>query len=131
MAGGGDVSQKVQAGRTQSIAIDVQQLTAGDTVVHLAGDVIGDAATVLRQTLADELSRAPKRLIVNLSEVSRIDARGVDALACAAAIAGEADHDFCLIDGQAGRVHAALAARQLTDLFEIFSSVGEALQTAG
>jgi anti-anti-sigma regulatory factor len=68
---------------------------------------------------------------VNLSAVSRIDASGVDALASAAAVAGEADRDFCLVDGKAGRVQAALAAEQLTDLFEIFSSVSEAVQNSG
>lgn len=113
------------------IAIDVQQLPAGDTVVHLAGDVIGDAAVVMHQTLVDQLAGAPTRLIVNLSEVSGIDAGGVDALSCAAAVAGEADHAFCLVDGEAGRVQAALAAKQVTDLFEIFSSVNEALQNSG
>jgi anti-anti-sigma factor len=125
------MSQNGQGGRAPSTAINVQQLDVGDTVVHVNGDLIGEAAAAIRQTLIDQLQRAPTRLIVNLSAVSRIDACGVDALASAAAFAGEADLAFCLIDGKAGRVQAALAAEQMTDLFEIFSSVSEAVQNPG
>jgi anti-anti-sigma regulatory factor len=95
------VSQDDQGRRARSIAINVQQLAVGDTVVRLIGDLIGDAAAAMEQTLIDQLSRAPTRLIVNLSAVRRIDASGVDALASAAAVAGEADHVFCLVDGKA------------------------------
>jgi hypothetical protein len=77
-----------------------------------------------------ELSWAPTRLIVNLAAVSRIDTSDVDALA-SAAVAVEADHAICLVDGEAGRVHAALAAERVTNLFEIFSSVSEAVQNSG
>ncbi|OAN41854.1 STAS domain-containing protein [Mycolicibacterium iranicum] len=125
------MSQNGQNIQAQSIAIEVQQLTAGETVVHLSGNVVGEAAGEMHRTLVDQLSRAPSRLIVDLSAVARIDARGVDALAGAAAVAGEADHAFCLVDREAGRVHAALTAKRVTDLFEIFSSVSEALQNPG
>ena len=125
------MSQNGQGRRARSTAINVQQLDVGDTVVHVNGDLIGEAAAAMQQTLIDQLSRAPTRLIVNLSAVSRIDASGVDALASAAAVAGEADRAFCLVAGKAGRVQAALAAEQLTDLFEIFSSVSEAMQNSG
>lgn len=128
---GGDATRDDQCGRAQAITVNVEQLTDGDTIVHLTGDVAGSAAAVMQQALIDQLLRAPTRLIVNLSAVGRIDAGGVDALASAAAAAGEEDHAFCLIDGEAGRVHAALAAGQLTDLFEVFSSVGEALRNPG
>ena len=124
------MSHDVQGTPARSIAIDVQHLAVGDTVVHLIGDLIGDAAAAMQRTLIDQLSRAPTRLIVNLSAVSRIDASGVGALASAAAVAGEADLAFCLVDGEAGCVHAALAAEQVTDLFEIFTSVREAVQSS-
>lgn len=125
------MSQDGQGRRARSIAINVEQLAVGGAVVHLIGDLVGDAAAAMQQTLVDQLSRAPTRLIVNLSAVSRIDASGVDALASAAAVAGEADHAFCLVDGEAGQVHTALAAEQVIDLFEIFSSVSEAVQNSG
>lgn len=122
------MSQDGQGSRARSIAVNVQRLAAGDTVVHLMGPLTGDAAAAIQQTLIDQLSRAPKRLIVDLSAITRVDASGVDALASAAAVAGESDHDFCLIDGEEGGVGAALAAEQLTELFEIYSSVSEAVQ---
>jgi anti-anti-sigma factor len=125
------VSQDGQGRRARSIAVNVQQLAVGDTVVHLIGDLTGDAATATQQTLIEQLSRAPIRLIVNLAAVKSIDASGVDALASAAAVAGEADRAFCLVVGEAGRVHAGLAAEQVTDLFEIFSSVSEAVKNSG
>jgi anti-anti-sigma factor len=106
----------------------VERLAAGNTVVHLGGDLIGDAAAAMQQALIEELSRAPAQLVVNLSSITRIDAAGVHALATAAAVAGESDHAFCLVAGAAGPVHAALAAEQLSELFEIFSSVSEAVQ---
>lgn len=122
------MSRDGQGRRAHSIAINVRQLAPGDTVVHLMGDLIGDAAAAaMQRTLVDELSRAPRRLIVNLSAVTRIDAIGVHALASAAAVAGESDHPFCLVDGEAGRVRAALAAEQMTELFDVFSSVSAAV----
>ena len=42
--------------------------------------------------------------------------------------AGESDRAFCLVAGRAGPVQAALAAEQLSELFEIFSSISEAMQ---
>jgi anti-anti-sigma regulatory factor len=84
------VSQDGQGRRARSIAINVQHLAAGDTVVHLIGDLVDDAAAAMQQTLIDQLSRAPTRLIVNLSAVSWIDNSGVEAFTSAAAVAGEA-----------------------------------------
>jgi anti-anti-sigma regulatory factor len=126
------VSQGGNGKRARSIVVNVQRLTAGNTVVHLVGDLIGDATAAMQQTLIDELSRAPALLpallTVDLSAITRIDAGGVHALAAAAAVAGESDRAFCLVAGNAGPVQAALAAEQLSELFEIFSSVSEAVQ---
>jgi anti-anti-sigma regulatory factor len=121
------VSQECGEQRARSIAINVQRLTV-TTVVHLGGDVIGDAPGAMQQTLIDELTRAPAQLVVDLSAITRIDADGVHALAAAAAVAGESDRAFCLVAPKAGPVHAALAAEQMGELFEIFSSISEAVQ---
>ena len=122
------MSQDGNGQRARSIAINVERLTAGNTVVHLDGDLIGDTAAAMQQFLIDELSRAPAQLVVDLSTITHIDAGGVHALATAAAVAGESDRAFCLVAGTAGPVQAALAAEQLSELFEIFSSVTEAVQ---
>jgi anti-anti-sigma regulatory factor len=125
------VSQDSNGKRARPIAINVERLTAGNTVVHLGGDLIGDAPAATQRALIDELSRAPAQLIVDLSTITRIDAGGLHALAAAAAVAGESDLAFCLVTGKAGPVQAALAAEQLSELFEIFSSVSEAMQDSG
>jgi anti-anti-sigma factor len=122
------VSQDGNGKRRQSIVINVQRLTAGNTVVHLVGDLIGDATAAMQQALIDEMSRAQAQLIVDLSAITHVDAGGVQALAAAAAVAGESDRAFCLVAGKAGPVQDALAAAQLSELFEIFSSVSEAVQ---
>jgi anti-anti-sigma regulatory factor len=122
------VSHSGNEKRNRSLVINVQRLTAGNTVVHVVGDLIGDATAALQQALMDELSRAPAQLIVDLSALTGIDAGGAHALAAAAAVAGESDRAFCLVTGNAGAVQAALAAEQLSELFEIFSSVSEAVQ---
>ncbi|MDX1891673.1 STAS domain-containing protein [Mycolicibacterium sp. 050158] len=124
------MSRNGQGRQVQSIAIDVERLTLCDTVVHVAGDVVGDAAAVLQQTLTAQLLGEPIRLVVNLSAVVLLDAVGIDALISVAATAGEVDYAFCLVDGHEGRVQAALAAEQATDLFEIFSSVPEAVRNS-
>jgi anti-anti-sigma regulatory factor len=121
------VSQDGIGERCRSIAINVQRLTGGHTVVQLVGDLIGDAPAAMQQSLIDELSRAPAQLIVDLSAITRLDAVGVHALAAAAAVAGESDRAFCLVAPKAGPVQAALATDQFRELFEIFSSVSEAV----
>jgi anti-anti-sigma regulatory factor len=122
------VSQDGNQQRARSIVVNVERLTRGHTVVHLVGDLIGDATAATQQDLIDELSREPAQLIVDVSAITRIDAGGVQALAAAAAVAGEADRAFCLVAGKSGPVRAALAAEQLRELFEIFSSTIEAVQ---
>jgi anti-sigma B factor antagonist len=80
----------------------------------------------MSRTVADELTRTPAVLIVDLSEVSRIYVDTIDALASAAAMAGESDIAFCLVDGGGDGLHDAVAAADLADLFEIYPSVTEA-----
>jgi anti-anti-sigma regulatory factor len=125
------LSQDGNEQRARSIVINVQRLTAGNTLVRVVGDLIGDATAVMQQALIDELWQAPAQLIVDLSAITHIDAGGVHALAAAAAVAGESDRPFCLVAVKAGPVRAALAAEQLSELFEIFSSVSEAVEDSG
>jgi anti-anti-sigma regulatory factor len=114
--------------RARGFIINVQRSAAGHTVVHLVGDLIGDATASTRQTLIDELARDPTQLIVDGSAITRFGAGGVQALAAAAAVAGEADLPFCLVSGNGSPLRAALAAEQMSELFEIFTSTAEAVQ---
>ena len=63
----GNVSQDGQGRRAWSIAINVQHLAVGDTVVHLIGDLVDEAAAAMQQnpnrpTVADAntIDREPR-----------------------------------------------------------------------
>lgn len=115
---------------SESIAINVQRLPADNTIVQVVGDATGHATAAMQRTLSDELTRSPALLVVDLSEVQRIGAGAINTLALAAAIAGESDIAFCL-DGHGGHVSAALAEAEVHELFEVFSSVNEAMEGSG
>ena len=73
----------------------------------------------MRQVVANELNRSPALLALDLTEVNRIDAEGIDALVSAATQAGESDISFCLVGVHGHPVGTALADAELTELFEI------------
>jgi anti-sigma B factor antagonist len=73
----------------------------------------------MSQLLAEQFMQSPSPLALNLAEVTRIDAAGVDVLTRAASVAGESDISFRLIATPDGLVRRALAALGLTELFEI------------
>jgi anti-sigma B factor antagonist len=116
---------------SESITINVQRLPADNTIVQVVGDATGHATAAMQRTLSDELTRSPALLVVDLSEVQRIGAGAINTLALAAAIAGESDIAFCLVDGHGGHVSAALAEAEVHELFEVFSSVNEAMEGSG
>ena len=51
-----------------------------NTVVAISGEIDMHKASPLRKTLLDELSKKPKKLVINLKEVSFIDSSGVATL---------------------------------------------------
>lgn len=106
----------------QSAVTDVHRPSADKTVVKVRGQLVGKASSVMLRIVSDELARSQARLMLDLSTVTDIDGAGVDALRSAAALAGESDIAFCLVDSQSGPVGMALAAAELTDLFEIVDS---------
>ncbi|MCW2690581.1 MAG: hypothetical protein JWR37_5471 [Mycobacterium sp.] len=107
-----------------SPTVSVERFSSGSVVVYVAGELL--AAVALHQTITDELDRSPVRLAVDLSHVTRIDADVIDALVSAAVTAGGSDIGFCLIGVQGGPVEEAIAAADLTELFEVFPSLAEA-----
>ena len=114
--------------RPEPITVGVHRLPGQVTVVQVTGDLIGDWPVAMHQTVREELSRSPTQLIVDLSNISSIDTTGINALASAAEIAGEADISFCLVDPDRNPVGAALESANLIELFEIFDTVDEAIR---
>jgi anti-anti-sigma regulatory factor len=109
--------------QSESTTFVVQRLAPGKHVVRVAGDLCSDAAWALYRIVADELRRPLVLLVVDLSEVARIDGAAVNALGSAAVLAGESDFSLCLAGLRAGHpVAAALAEAGLMEMFEIFRS---------
>ena|ERR1700694_4995410 len=103
----------------------VQRSATPKTVVQVTDELCGHRAAALRRAVVNQLMGSPSPLALDLSGVTRIDGSGIDALASAAAMAGESDISLCLVGAQAGPVAAALADADLTELFDIFASVDE------
>jgi anti-sigma B factor antagonist len=118
----------VNDGATQSEfgSFDVQRFPTGKSVVRVSGELIRDTPSQLTRTVEEELMRAPSPLVLDLSGVTHINATGVDALVAAATAAGESDISLCLAGVEGHPVGAALAAADLTELFEVFPSVNDA-----
>jgi anti-anti-sigma factor len=112
--------------QSEADSVEVQRFPTGKSVVRVGDDLIGDAASQLTRTVEEELMRAPSPLVLDLSAVTHITAAGVDALVSAATAAGESDISFCLVGVDGRSVGAALAAAELTELFEVFPSVNDA-----
>ena len=111
--------------QTCSVTVDVKRSPTDKSVIHVSGDLLHGASATMRQVVANELNRSPALLALDLTGVNRIDAEGIDALVSAATQAGESDISFCLVEAQAGPVGAALADAELTELFEIFTSLSD------
>jgi anti-sigma B factor antagonist len=115
----------------ESVAVTVRRFASGEMVVQVTGELCGDVAAAVRRVAADELMRSPSLLAMDLCEVTRMDGSGVDALVAAAGLAAESDIALCLVGAQAGPVATALAAADLTEMFEIFASIGQCEPTLG
>ena len=127
---GGDVSHDGEGKEVPSrpVILNVQRRSDDTTVVEVVGDLRGDATAAMQRTVNFELTRSPAHLIIDLSAVTGIDVGGINVLSSAAGIAGEADISFCLVDPDGDPVGAALASAKLTELFEVFPTVEDAIR---
>jgi anti-sigma B factor antagonist len=112
--------------QSAAVNVDVQRFPTGKSVVRVRGELIRDVTSQMIRIVEEELMRAPAPLVLDLSAVTHINANGVDALVSAATAAGESDISFCLVGVEGRSVGAALAAAELTQLFELFPSVNDA-----
>ena len=99
------------------------------TVIDLSGRVIlGEASSLLRETVKDLASRGQKRILLNLADVSYIDSSGLGALVAS----------FTTIKGLQGeikllkltsKVHDLLQITKLLTVFEVFTDEASALKS--
>lgn len=90
--------------------MNVGPTTHGNTVVRVAGGLLGNNSVTFKRTLIDEVTGSPIQLALEVPGVTRIDNAGVDALVWAATQAGESVSS-AQSDGLADlAVHAGVAA---------------------
>jgi anti-anti-sigma factor len=114
--------------RPGEITVKVERLPGNRLVVKVEGHLRLDVTACMHRILADELAAAPEMVVVDLTEVSFVDPAAVIVLASAAAQATDAAADFRLVDADGGPMRCALDAAELSELFEVFGSVSEALE---
>jgi anti-sigma B factor antagonist len=99
--------------------IEVRRKIVDSIVIRIRGGLLNGAATSVWRTVATEFRRTPELVALDVSDVTEIDAAGVGVLVAAADRAGESDISLCLIGVHEGAVGTALAAADVTELFEI------------
>jgi anti-sigma B factor antagonist len=122
------VTDRDDAGRPWRIVVEWRRLAARVTVIRPTGDLRGYGAASLQRTLAGELTGTPELLVLDLSGVEQMDADGIDAVHSIAKLADEDDIRFCLVVPPNGALRTCLKVVELTQMFQSFSSITEALQ---
>jgi anti-anti-sigma factor len=106
-----------------SFSCTVQRLPAGITIIRANGDLNSETSPLLSPLVADELSREPAQVVLDLSNLTSLDNAAVDALVSASALAGESDISFCLVASHAGPVVTTLGEAGLIERFEVSPTV--------
>src|SRR5690349_9392058 len=99
--------------------------TGGALVVRLAGELDLYNAPVLRETLLDCVAQSPRRLVVDLAEVTFVDSTVLGALVEARSKLGSRDRLVLAAPGLATR--RALAVSGLDRHFSVTGTVEDAL----
>ena len=94
--------------------------------MRIGGELLNDVAADLSQLVAAELTRSPSPLILNVTEVTAVDAAGMNVLVLAACLANESDIALYVTGVNEGPVANALIDFGLADVFEIGEALGVA-----
>jgi anti-anti-sigma regulatory factor len=112
------------------VTTEVERLSSA-TVVRVVGRLEAQAIAALRHSVIEELTGSSQLLVLDLSAVDHTNQDAIAVLVSAAEMAGEADIGIGLVVSPDGPVQAALADADKIELFEIFSSIGQALDQFG
>ncbi|MCG7597685.1 STAS domain-containing protein [Mycobacterium sp. PSTR-4-N] len=96
------------------------------SILFVSGHIDDAEGATMGRLVAAELARQPAQLVLELSRATSVGGSFVTTLVDASAIAGEADTSFCLVVSPTGPVADALAAADLLERFEIFTSLHKA-----
>lgn len=96
-------------------------------VVALAGDIDVRQAEEVKASLLDVCRSTPRRLVVNLAEVSYIDSSGIGALVevFRAVLGYRGQMVLCCLNQQ---VYKVFEITRLTSIFKIYATQEEAIQ---
>jgi anti-sigma B factor antagonist len=95
-------------------------------IVDVAGEIDLGSSPAFQQALLKLLDDKPKRVIVNLSEVSYMDSSGVASLVRLLSKARKQNAEVSLV-GMSSRVRTVFEITRLDGIFKIFQTEKEAL----
>ncbi|WP_111508735.1 STAS domain-containing protein [Mycobacterium kyogaense] len=113
-------------GRQNGHSFTLRRLPDSTSILFVSGDIDDAETAAMGRVVADELTRQPAQLVLELSRATSVGGQFVTTLVDASSIAGKADTSFCLVVSPTGPVADALAAADLLERFEIFTSLHKA-----
>ena len=100
-------------------------------IFDLRGALVGDVETdALREATADFIEQGNTCLILNLQKVTYVNSSGVGAIIAAHTSYARRGGSVKLV-GITGMVQNLLAVTRLVDVFEVFDTVQEAIESFG
>jgi anti-anti-sigma regulatory factor len=120
------VSQNSPGDDQDGCCFSVQRRPDGLSILSARGPVDDAESSVFVGIVADEVAREPTQLVLELAHAESVGTAFIDALVDASVLAGETDTSFCLVLPPTAPVAKALAAADLIERFEIFTTVGQA-----
>jgi anti-anti-sigma factor len=111
-------------------AASIEELECGTPVVSVSGEVDIDTARTLEQTLFDVAENRTGEVIVDLTNCSFVDAKGVRALVTTRARLDRSGRPLALVLSNANVVKV-LELTHFDELFEIYPSLAAAVGTDG
>ncbi len=98
-------------------------------IIDLKGSLVGDDDTdVFRAAVADFLEQGNKCLAINMQKVNYLNSSGIGAIIAAHASYAKNGGEVRLA-GLSGSVQNLLAVTRLIDVFEVFDSIDEAIES--
>ncbi len=110
--------------------MEMQERTVGGvTVLDLKGKLLmGDDEEALRKTIKDMIDGGKTKILLNLSEVNRMDSAGLGGLVSCFATVNNKDGKLKLV-GLTTRLRDLLSITKLLTVFETFDNEEEAVKS--
>jgi len=106
------------------------QLREDIGIITFSGKTLGEPADSKRfeQQLNELLERGEKKIVLDLTEVQRINSTGLAILITATTLYSDCGEQKIVLAGSNDFINGALAVTKLNQFFEIYDTLDEALQ---